>query len=158
MIEFKGQLSGSAEKRFWKREKTFVQNLFLIVFLSLAPTVIIYSVKTHHWLALICYSAFLLVIWLLFQIPKSKKEKARMTPKRIFTEDEYIVCVADAYSESRLISDVTKVRDFGEFYELVFPFGKMNFKFICQKDLLTQGTLEEFEALFQDVLEVMPKK
>ena len=52
--------------------------------------------------------------------------------------------------EYRNIEDVKCVRDFGEFYELVFPFGKISEKFICQKDLLSKGTLAEFEALFGD--------
>ena len=48
-----------------------------------------------------------------------------------------------------MISDAKQLRDFGEFYEIVFPFGKVSDKFICQKNLLTQGTLEEFEKLFE---------
>lgn len=47
-----------------------------------------------------------------------------------------------------MIKDVKNVYDHGEFYDLVFPFGKISGKFICQKNLLTEGTLAEFEALF----------
>ena len=39
------------------------------------------------------------------------------------------------------------------FYFIKFPFGKYSDKFICQKSLLTQGTLEEFEALFEGKIE-----
>ena len=49
-----------------------------------------------------------------------------------------------------MISDVKKVVDHGEFYELSFVFGKVSDKFICQKSLLTKGTLEEFKAMFGD--------
>ena len=71
-----------------------------------------------------------------------------LLPKKIYVEDEYIVCVGEAYEESKFIDDVAKVIDHGEFYELVFPFGNASDKFICQKGLLTKGTLEEFEQLF----------
>ena len=30
-----------------------------------------------------------------------------------------------------------------------FIFGKISDKFICQKDLLTKGSLEEFERIFE---------
>ncbi len=60
-----------------------------------------------------------------------------------------VICIADKYKECRKISDVKRVRDYGEFYELVFPLSKMSEKFICQKNLLTKGTLEEFKRLFR---------
>ena len=72
-----------------------------------------------------------------------------MLPKRIYTRDNHIVCVADKYTDSKLISDVTKVLDHGEFYELCFPFGKISEKFICQKSLLFKGSLGAFERLFK---------
>ena len=31
---------------------------------------------------------------------------------------------------------------------MVFPFGKVSEKFICQKSLLSEGTLEDFEKLY----------
>ena len=73
-----------------------------------------------------------------------------LLPKRIYSDGESITCVGANYIESKLIGDETLVRDFGEFYELVYPFGKISDKFICQKDLLTQGTIEDFEALFKN--------
>ena len=76
-----------------------------------------------------------------------------MTPKKIFVQDEYIVCTADKWTEAKAVSDVKVVRDFGEFYDLVFPFGNASEKFVCQKSLLSKGTLEDFEALFEGKLE-----
>ena len=73
-----------------------------------------------------------------------------MIPKKIVTDNDYIISIADKYSDSRNINDVKLVRDFGEFYEIIFPFGKISEKFICQKNLLVKGTIEEFEALFGD--------
>jgi len=43
---------------------------------------------------------------------------------------------------------VKKVYDYGEFYFISFYFGKISCYFICQKSLLTQGTIEDFEKLF----------
>ena len=43
--------------------------------------------------------------------------------------------------------DVKKVLDYGEFYEFRFYF-PWCFGVICQKDLLVEGTIEEFEQFF----------
>ena len=107
-------------------------------------------VHTQKWLAVGACLAFAVLLLLMARIPKSKREREAITPNRIYTEQGKIVCVAQRYTERRNIADVKCVRDFGEFYELVFPFGKVSEKFICQKDLLTKGTLEKFEALFGD--------
>jgi hypothetical protein len=76
-----------------------------------------------------------------------------MLPKRIYIKDDHIVCIADRYTDSKFISDVNKVIDHGEFYELCFPLGKVSEKFICQKDLLTKGSLREFESIFKKKIE-----
>ena len=44
------------------------------------------------------------------------------------------------------------VRDFGEYYVLIFrDLGDFS-QIICQKDLLTNGTIEQFEELFDGKL------
>lgn len=48
------------------------------------------------------------------------------------------------------ITDVVKVLDKGEWY-LIYVKSKDG-RFICQKDLLTSGTLDEFEKIFKDKL------
>ena len=72
-----------------------------------------------------------------------------MLPKRIVADEESITCTTDKEIVTKWITDVKQVIDHGEFYELVFPFGKISTNFICQKELLTKGTLEQFERLFE---------
>ena len=71
-----------------------------------------------------------------------------LMPHRIVIENDIITCIAEKYVESKSLADVKKVQDFGDFYEFVFPFGKISEKFICQKNLISKGTLEDFENLF----------
>ena len=42
--------------------------------------------------------------------------------------------------------------DYGECYYFKFNFGERDRFFVCQKSLLTEGTIEEFEELFEDVI------
>ena len=43
--------------------------------------------------------------------------------------------------------------DYGEWYYVKFNLGDRDPYFVCQKDLLKNGTIEEFEALFEGKIE-----
>ena len=149
MIEFNGYLSGEAEKFFWKHSRRTVLLILYLTFLIMLPIFLIISINTNYWKLLDVYIAFCLTTPLFLFIPKTKKEKEKLTLKRIFVEGEYIVCQKNKDEDYRLIEDTEKVIDYGTFYYIHFPFGKKSENFICQKDLLTKGTLEEFESLFE---------
>lgn len=153
MIEFNGCLSGEAEKFFHKKSTQMAQKLILFAMLVIMPVPLFYSVIFKiNFLTYFCVITCVLAP-LAAVIPRSKKEKHTMTPKRIYVDGDCITCIADKYVETKLVSDVTKVYDHGAFYELRFPFGKISEKFICQKDLLICGSLSDFESLFGDKLE-----
>lgn len=149
MIEFKGYISGKAEKYFFNRSRKI--GLIVIVcsnFLILFPVALFFLQNGNRSVFIFCCTMFAILPLLVF-IPKSKKEKLSLIPKRIYTDKESITCVTEKCLESKYIGDEKVVKDHGEFYEIVYPVGKVSDKFICQKSLLTQGTLEEFEALFK---------
>ena len=150
MVEFTGYLTGKAEKHFARKGSSFARNIFLVGAGLLAPVIISFIIYTKSTLLLGVYFAAIVSIVVFSLIPKSKKELKSITPKRIYTDGESITCVADKYVETRFIHDVKEVHDCGEYYDLIFPFGKISEKFICQKSLLTNGSLKEFENLFEN--------
>ena len=152
MIEFRGHMDGAALKYFLKRSRVLGQKMVLITWALLCPPAVLLTLKIGKWIVLAAYLLIGVCVWLLCYIPQSKKTIRATIPKRIFTDGESIVCVADKYTESKLIADVKLVREFEEFYELVFPFGNVSDKFICQKGLMVEGTAEQFEHLFQGKL------
>ena len=158
MIVFNGYLFGAAEKHYFKKGRIFGQNIMLFSTLLFFPLIVMFSVRTQNYGILLAYSSLFVVIPLAAMIPQSKKTKKALTPKKIFINDGYIVCVADKFTESRLLTDVKQVNNYDEFYELVFPFGKVSDKFICQKSLLSQGTLEEFESIFKQQGTIIKEK
>lgn len=153
MIEFNGYLTNSAQKHFLKRARALTRNILSISLLLLLPAIVAFSFYSNLWIILKIYCVIPILFFILLYIPKSKKEKTSIMPKRIFTEDEYIICITDKCEEVKKICDVKKVKDFGEFYEIVFPLGKVSEKFICQKELLSKGSLEEFESMFEGKIE-----
>ena len=149
MIEFRGNISKNTLKHLVKKHRFFGLTLSIIatsVVLPLPICIGLYS-KSFFLLNIVC--GVLLIFWLLPLRPFTKGELDKMSPKKITLEDEYIVVITGYGSESRLIDEAKELRDYGAFYEIVFPVGKVSCNFICQKNLLVSGTLEKFEAKFK---------
>ncbi len=156
MIEFSGYLTGGAEKWY------FIRSIAPLQYIALASVVIglvnypSLVRMAHIWPPIAVFLILFYAVCLLsppwLRTPLLKKEKLVKTPFRISIEEDYIVCVAGKHEAGREVSDVKAVRDHGDFYELVFPFGKGDQHFICQKYLLTKGSPEAFEALFADII------
>jgi hypothetical protein len=73
-------------------------------------------------------------------------------PNNVVIEDNYIItngCGNRSFS-SRKIDDIKKIIDYGDFYyvKYYFPFDRFT---LCQKDLITKGTIEEFEQMFEEL-------
>ena len=146
MIEFNGYIDGAARKRFWHNNRVMGVKILLVAAVLIFPGIMVFGIQAQNWLLVIMCAAAVFLLPLAALIPQAEKS---MTPKKIVVDEESIACTTDKEIVTKWISDVKQVIDHGEFYELVFPFGKISTNFICQKNLLTKGTLEEFEALFE---------
>lgn len=153
MIEFSGYITGAAKKHYDKKNRQMGRNMVLVAELLVMPLIIILAIMTRMWLILPGYAFCMVAGVVLIQLPKSKKDDKAFTTKRVYVKDGYITYESDAAEQTKNIDVVSKVFDYGEFYELTFPVGNMSTQYICQKDFLTKGTLEEFEALFEGKLE-----
>ena len=56
----------------------------------------------------------------------------------------------------REFSSIKKIIDYGEWYKIAFSHEKQDDSFVMQKNLITHGTIEEFEQLFKD--KIVPAK
>ena len=148
MIEFNGYITGEALDFFKKKIRNSGLKIWSVSVVFAMPLIIFFFKR----IGMLDVFAPILPLWLLIPllalIPKGKNELRSITPNRIYTEDNCIICSCDSRSESRLMDDVSKVYDYGDFYFIAFVYGKFSDNFICQKDLLTSGTLEDFEELF----------
>lgn len=147
---FDGYLTGAAEKHFYKRSRILGQYILILGTILITPGIFHSAIRSNDWSIVAFFAGIFMCVILFTFIPKRKTERKKITPKRIVVTNEYMVCVAEKYTETRLLSDVKMVIDFGAYYEIRFPLGKLSDKFICQKDLIKDGTIHEFEALFVD--------
>ena len=75
-----------------------------------------------------------------------------MLTKRIIIEDDLITAVTDTQTLTKNISDIKQVKEYLDFYAISFRLGNLSNTFICQKDLLVKGTLDEFDEMFIEKL------
>lgn len=148
MIEFSGYITGITEKFFYKRTIRFAQKMMLFPIACMGPLFTIYSIKTHK-ISLFIGCCVVAITMILLPYIATKVDKQKIIPKKIYIKDNTIVYISDKFTESKIVDDIREVRDYGEFYVLLFSFGNYSDKFICQKSLISKGSLEEFESLFE---------
>lgn len=156
MFEFKGTISPEVEKHVWKQEILLGVFLLYIGTTLFLPIIVLISIglkeafECEMWEVILPYCSLYVIIPLISLIPRSKKDKKQYSIQNVFSDGEYVVAIqGNGEEEYKHIADVKSCVDYGEFYQLLFPIGKISYSFICQKNLLTKGTLEEFESLFE---------
>lgn len=148
MIVFEGQLENEALKYFCKKYVRVFQIIFVISSIIVTPFMVkIASALSFAAVKLVLTLIAILIVVSLVGIPILYKVKGQdLSPKKIYIKDNIICSVLKDNVDSKILGNVKVVCDYGTFYDVVFTKAISNF--VCQKDLLTKGTLEEFEALF----------
>lgn len=140
MIEFNGYLTGASQKFFCKRivrlQQTWACSAVIIACI-LIPAIMQMmfgdvDIIGNLRLIIITYVAAIAAVLLLPNI-QTKKEKEKITPQKVFIEDDTIVSRSNAVAERRFLKDVKEVRDYGEFYYFVFYLRGYSYRFVCQK-------------------------
>ena len=152
MIVFEGKLSEQSKKAINK-------NLTLLKFVSMIITSVIVAIPITFLvikddLIWVVGYAFIPVLLIGGSLPVPKKNEHLFCPTRILIDSSRneLFVILNYNKITRHFDDVVSVKDFGEYYKIKFKFPHKSIYFLCQKDLIVQGTLEEFETLFQDKL------
>lgn len=147
MIEFSGELTGITKRYYIKRNISFWRKFTLFGSLVVNIPLMIFSIVKH--ISILFYISCVVVILAYFS-PCLIKIMSGVIPKKVFIDGEMIVSISDSQTESQYIEDVKEIYDYGDFYSFMFVSGQYTPHFVCQKDLISKGTLEDFEMLFSD--------
>ena len=153
MIEFSGELNGAAKKFLLDEQIKLQVKVSLATMIVVAIPAVIAAVLWNPAALVILLVPLIMLIGSCLK--PDKKDQRLFVPKRIFLdlEEETIVHICETQERFHMINSVKQVIDYGEFYYFVFEYADRDPYFVCQKSLLTQGTLEEFEALFEGKIE-----
>ena len=154
MIEFKGEISKKTKKLI-RRMDLLMLLLIPDVFISFIGMPLALSLYfgidyliNNLWVALVC----LVVSNLLFGIGYFLIPITDIIPLCIqIAPDGTVTTQNNKKQYTHEMDDILYVEDLGEHYSIVVR-GYLIEKgrTLCQKDLLTQGTLEEFEKIYKD--------
>lgn len=148
MIKFSGELSEKTKKWRINQEQRGVRLvIFVVCILFSIPTIIVaLLVDPVNFIWLIAW-------WLIFLIlgfaPIKGKSLGLVLPFEVTIIHDIIDSKGEKFDSYRNLDDVKKVIDFGEWYQVIFYFPYKDLRFVCQKDLIKEGTIEEFENLFE---------
>lgn len=148
MIEFKGNISRACMKywiRDWKKGMVIAA---IIAFVVISIPLTVFFILDSGLLGLLWLLPGGFMIALTFCSP-TKKDIAKSIPTQIYIVDDIITCKGAGFVAEQMLHNVQRVVDFGAGYHIIFQIGERDHRFLCDKSLLTQGTLEEFEALFK---------
>lgn len=157
VIEFNGVLSNECVNDKRRKVKNKMSIICLIILLSCTIFTIILGINhdSEFYSVLICTIVLALTSFCnALPLPKFRQRKLeKINPEIKVTIQNGIVTVASSFSKKdKSITKVKKVIDMGEWYYLIFKFGDISNSWVCQKNLITLGTIDEFEALFESKL------
>lgn len=153
MIEFKGELSGNAKKFILKNQVQIQSKSSIATSIIFSVPVIALAYYVHIAVLLFFIPLALLILFSI--LPPGKSSQKIFVPQRIFIDktEGTIVHQCEKIERFHMISSVESVIDYGDWYYFIFGVGDRDPYFVCQKDLLTKGTLSEFEELFEGKIE-----
>lgn len=151
MIVFRGELTGSAKKFLLnKLTKNMIISLLIVNFIFAIP-IIIFSLTVFK--PTILFLLALSSTWL-FIIPiYTKSGQGTFFPSCITIDPKENTIVIERaagkqYEEFKMLDDIERIDDHGEFYYVVFSQALSPKDCVMQKDLLEIGTIEKLETLF----------
>lgn len=145
MIIFEGQITGECLKEYKKMHKIEVFIALISLFLSwIIVNALVTYISNIDWFAMlvisICYlcaSLFLAVMLYVRSKPWNKICIDSTNNTISFSRSKKAICIK--------LDIISTVEDRGEFYSIP----EIDTAVLCQKSLLVEGTIEEFENLFE---------
>ena len=154
MIVFSGEFSERAQKILLKIQSKQMILPALFIFAVFAPAVVLVCVLTKLWIIMIFEFAVVLAASLAAASPYIERKKTlRLSLPKSGVIDGGTVSVAWEDCEmQKPVSDVKKVMKLDGCYYIVFRSPKLQNAF-CEAACMTEGSVEEFERLFQGKIE-----
>ena len=156
MIEFCGEQSTECKLLLAKKKSIKVGLIFSICSIILSIITLIIGILNNK----IVYSIILIVILFLlslsmFLMPKKRIENIKINSKIIINKNIVSMFYSTNFHTNRLpinkhIQKIKKIYDYGICYCIIFNFGDITNAWVCEKKLISKGSITEFENIFKD--------
>ena len=146
MILFQGEINLAIKKQILKKE-SFIGFISAFIPAILVAIIIIILTISIHWIYIVMLPVLGLFVFVATLLP-TKRDNGTLFPEQVYIKNDIIECKGKCFYKSRHLSKIKKIIDKGEWYQIIFYFPYKNISFICQKDLIIKGSIEEFEKIF----------
>lgn len=146
MIVFRGAVNNNTLKYIYNKMMRLGAIAILSEFIILGFPSILVGILFETWLFFILLTFVFLPITFLMAWSTRKDQ----LPYLIRIDEIEIYAEIGRGAGSRTLDDIKEILDYGDFYDIIFYFPNKVLNCICQKDLIIEGTIEEFEKLFED--------
>lgn len=156
MIEFYGVLSDECkiESAKIRSKRAEILPWVATFILGIIPTIVLGILRHSQFYVFLGLTILISIVNLLNLIPVSKSRMQKFKiPSRVIIDNNQISTTAlggQNPMKSKPLTKVKKVIDAGDWYYIIFKYGDITNSWVCQKDLIIQGSIEEFENIFQD--------
>lgn len=157
MISFEGALSFKSKKDQAHRIAQSDGFLFVFTTLIISAIALPWGIIKGTWIYSIIVISLFIIISIIAFIP-SKRFLLCEINLQIIVDENTIIKKTGTASISKPLTTLKKVVDMGEYYCLVFKMEGIRGSWICEKDLIKQGSLEEFESLFAEKIKRRSRK
>lgn len=154
MIKFYGKFSEKCIEQTSKMQnkRNAIMGLFAVI-IGVIITIIAGILKWNEFYYYLGFTFFLIILDLCILYVPSRSVIFRL-PREVIINSDTIICRIEGIKESikpktKKISKIKKIIDSGDWYYITFK-GDFTESIICQKNLIIEGTIEEFEELFKD--------
>ncbi|MDR1939357.1 MAG: hypothetical protein LBQ40_00995 [Clostridiales bacterium] len=154
MIEFRGELSPES-KSYVQKESSKLAVLSCLIVTIVVGIILIFVGALWEWLvvAFIIVPVFMTIGAAIPKLNAPIKVLDLYLPQKLIIEGETMSIEGKKLFETRLITEVKKVVDMGKCYYIKFNRLPLTPYFIFQKNLIVEGSLEDFEKLFESKIE-----
>ena len=159
LIEFKGEISPENRGPLLRRVALGrARSVFLLfVPVTVLTALIALDFDRKIWLCFVAASVVLNFLGsiLTYFLTQTKREQLELFPNRICfldDQDHTVLIEGPRLKLDYYLEDFPKIVDKGAYYLINVP-AREGWGVICQKNLMVQGSIEEFETLFGDKLE-----
>ena len=147
MIRFYGEINNESQKFIAKKMLRLGLYVMIVLLIVVGFPSILAGVFFDIWFFTIFTGMGMLVS--LFLSYYTRKD---YYPNLITIDNNQICAEIGKGMATRTFDDVKQIIDYGEFYDIIFYFPNKVLNCICQKDLIQEGTIEDFEELFKDYI------
>ena len=162
MFKFYGSLSESVIRDSDKKAKKYIALVVTIVDLVaiLVGLLCVFFVDRSYLVEMIALSIILIVISVLVLASKPKSISFRLPRMIIFDiKSQTITKQIESINKKPCTIEFSKIKhiyDYGEWYYIVFK-GDITNYIVCQKSLLIEGDIKEFENIFKNQIQIKDK-